>query len=105
MIKQRWRKDAHLVVEEKLPGVVALEEEVQMVQHGGVVEHEIHDLMTEQPAELQNKNNNKINNPLTSALLIGFVINYWNGNQIISKIYRFCQLSSHSGGFFSRLFR
>jgi hypothetical protein len=47
-----------------------------MVQHGGVVEHEIHDLMTEQPAELQNKNNNKINNPLTSALLIGFVINY-----------------------------
>jgi hypothetical protein len=72
---ERRNKDDHLIVEEKLPGVVALEEEVQMVQHGGIVEHEVHDLMTEQPAELQNKNNNKINNPLTSALLIGFFIN------------------------------
>ncbi len=54
------QRHTHLIVEEKLPGVVALEEEVQMVQHGGVVEHEVHDLMTEQPTELQYKNNNKI---------------------------------------------
>ena len=36
----------HLVVEEKLSGVVTLEEEVQVVQHGRVIEHEVHDLMT-----------------------------------------------------------
>jgi hypothetical protein len=46
-----------------------------MVQHGGVVEHKVHDLMTEQPAELQYKNNNKINYPLTSVLLTGLFIN------------------------------
>jgi hypothetical protein len=49
------QKHTHLVVEEKLPGVVALEEEVQMIQHGGVVKHKVHDLMTEQPAELQKR--------------------------------------------------
>ncbi len=54
------QRHTHLIVEEKLSGVVALEEEVQMVQHGGVVKHKVHDLMTEQPAELQNKNNIKI---------------------------------------------
>jgi hypothetical protein len=41
-----------LVIEEELPGVVALEEKVQVVQHGRVVKHEVHDLMTEQSAKL-----------------------------------------------------
>ena len=43
----------HLVVKEKLPGVVALEQEVEVVQHGRVVEHVIHDFVTEQSTELK----------------------------------------------------
>ncbi len=45
-------EQSYLVIEEELPGVIALEEEVQVVQHGRVVEHEVHDLMTQQSAEL-----------------------------------------------------
>ena len=44
-----------LEVEEYLPGIVTLVEEVQVIQHGWVIEHVVHDLMPEQPTELPNQ--------------------------------------------------
>ena len=41
-----------LEVEEDLASVVALVQEIQVVQHGGVVEHVVHDLVAEEAAEL-----------------------------------------------------
>ncbi len=41
-----------LVEEEKAAGHVALEEELQVVQHGGVGEHEVHQLVAHQAAQL-----------------------------------------------------
>ena len=41
-----------LEVEEDLASVVALVEEVQVVQHGGVIEHVVHDLVPQEAAEL-----------------------------------------------------
>ena len=35
-----------------VPGIVALVEVVEVVQHGGVIEHVVHDLMAQQAAEL-----------------------------------------------------
>ena len=42
-----------LEVKEQLPGVVTLEQEVQVIQHGRIIKHIVHDLMTQQPAELK----------------------------------------------------
>ncbi len=42
-----------LEVEEQLSGIVTLEQEVQVIQHGRIIEHVVHDLMTKQPAELK----------------------------------------------------
>ena len=41
-----------LKVEEDLPGIVALVEEVQVIQHSGVIEHVVHDLVPQQAAKL-----------------------------------------------------
>ena len=41
-----------LKVKEDLPGVVTLVEEVEVVEHGGVIEHVVHDLVPQQAAEL-----------------------------------------------------
>jgi len=41
-----------LVEEEKAASHVTLEEELQVVQHGGVSEHEVHQLVAHQAAQL-----------------------------------------------------
>ena len=45
-------KMAYLVVKDEFPSGVILIEEVQVVQHGWIWEHEIHDFMSEEPAKL-----------------------------------------------------
>ena len=42
-----------LVVEQDLPSIVALVEEVKIIEHCWIIEHEVHDLMTKQPRELK----------------------------------------------------
>ena len=42
----------YLVVEHELSGGVGLVEEVEVVQHRGVGEHEVHDLMAKEAAQL-----------------------------------------------------
>ncbi len=42
----------YLIVEHQLSGGVGLVEEVEVVEHGGVREHEVHDLVTKEATQL-----------------------------------------------------
>ncbi len=46
------KNETDLIVEHQLSGRVRFVEEVEVVQHGRVREHEVHDLMAEQAAQL-----------------------------------------------------